>query len=91
MIKIGVYILQCGNGRYYIGSTDNVERRISEHQRGIVKATQNVLPISLAFFQPCNTLMMARKLEYWLKSKKSRVIVEKIIAEGYIRAARLVG
>ena len=26
-----VYILKCDEGRYYIGSTDNVEHRIAEH------------------------------------------------------------
>jgi predicted GIY-YIG superfamily endonuclease len=29
-----VYILRGQSGRHYIGSTDNMERRIAEHQRG---------------------------------------------------------
>ncbi|MBA2407004.1 MAG: GIY-YIG nuclease family protein [Chitinophagales bacterium] len=27
MGRIGVYILLCSNGRYYTGSTDNLDRR----------------------------------------------------------------
>ncbi|PYL85785.1 MAG: hypothetical protein DMF17_07365 [Verrucomicrobia bacterium] len=29
-----VYILRGASGRYYFGSTDDLERRITEHQRG---------------------------------------------------------
>ena len=27
-----VYILQCANGQYYVGSTTNIARRLDEHQ-----------------------------------------------------------
>jgi hypothetical protein len=29
-----VYILRCRDGSYYIGHTDDLERRISQHERG---------------------------------------------------------
>jgi len=29
-----IYILRGSGGRYYIGSTENLERRIDEHRRG---------------------------------------------------------
>jgi len=77
--------LQCVNSRYYVGSTNNINRRIEEHKNGFVKATRNVLPVKLVFFQKCNNLTEARKLEYALKQKKSRVIIEKVINDGYIR------
>ena len=83
--KIGVYILLCANSRYYIGSTDDIDRRFDEHQRGLVKATRNILPVKLAFLQPCSTLTEAQKLEYKLKTKKSKIIIEKIIKDGYIK------
>ncbi len=85
MTQLGVYILHCANGRYYIGSTDNLERRFNEHQNGHVKATQYLLPVILKYFQPCASLTEARKLEYQLKSKKSKIIIERIIQEGYIK------
>ena len=81
-----VYILQSErNGSYYIGSTDNVERRISEHQNGIVKSTRNLRPFILKFFMEYDSLTEARKAEYKLKSYKSRKIVEQIIEERNIR------
>ncbi|MBU0540357.1 GIY-YIG nuclease family protein [Patescibacteria group bacterium] len=82
---IGVYILFCKNGRYYIGSTDEIGRRYVEHQKGYVKATKNLLPVSLVFFQKCDTLTDARSLENRLKKYKSRKIIEQIISDGYIK------
>ena|SRR3989338_2528418 len=85
MKKVGVYILRCKNSRYYIGSTNNLERRLSEHQNGFVKSTKYLLPITLVFFQLCDNLRRARSLEYRLKSKKSSRIIDQIIREGHIK------
>ena len=30
-MKVLVYILQCANGQYYVGSTTNIARRMEEH------------------------------------------------------------
>ncbi len=30
-----VYILHCADGSYYTGHTDNLEKRIAEHQAGV--------------------------------------------------------
>ncbi len=45
MGSIGVYILKCSNGRFYVGSTNSIERRLEEHKRGKSKSTRNLLPI----------------------------------------------
>jgi len=34
-MKAYLYILLCGNGKFYIGSTKNLERRMEEHQMGL--------------------------------------------------------
>ncbi|MBI4132783.1 MAG: GIY-YIG nuclease family protein [Candidatus Sungbacteria bacterium] len=85
--KIGVYILRCINQRYYIGSTADFERRLEEHNEGKMKATKYLLPVHPVFFQTCKTATEARKLEYQLKRKKSRKILEAIIQDGYIKFA----
>ena len=86
MQKCGVYILRCGNNRYYIGSTNDLKRRLGEHRNLRVKATKNVQPINLAAFLPQESLVEARHLERKIKKQKSRSYVEKII-----RAASSVG
>jgi putative endonuclease len=85
MQNIGVYILKCANDRYYVGSTNNVTRRVQEHQNGEVAATARLLPVTLAFFQEYETVKRARQIEYKIKQKKSRVILERIIADGVIK------
>jgi len=79
-----VYILECSNKTYYIGSTNNLTRRFEEHSKGKSKYTRNVLPVKLVFKQMYTTLLIARKAESWIKKQKDRDLVERIILEGKI-------
>ncbi len=81
---IGVYILECVNGRYYIGSTKDKENRLAEHNAGKVRSTRHILPIKLVFFQQYSNIIEARRVEYWLKKQKSKELIEKIIKDGKI-------
>ncbi|HCJ67159.1 MAG TPA: excinuclease ABC subunit C [Elusimicrobia bacterium] len=84
-----VYILKSErNGRYYIGSTNNLARRIDEHKIGKVIATKHLLPLQLMFFQRFESLSQARRVEYGLKKLKRRDIIENIIEEKRIKIAR---
>jgi len=77
-----VYILESQqNKTYYIGSTNNLERRLDEHNSGKVKYTKNLRPLELKFFKKYDSLTEARKVEYKLKKLKRRDIIEKIIKE----------
>jgi len=75
-------------GQVAFASKINLERRLAEHSNGEVVATKNLLPGQLAFFQYCETLIQARRLEYRLKAKKSKKIIDAIIKDGYIKFAR---
>ncbi len=45
-----VYILLCGDGTLYTGSTTDVARRLARHQSGKgAKYTRSRLPLSLAY------------------------------------------
>jgi putative endonuclease len=35
MRKLGVYILECSDGSYYVGVSNNPERRLLEHNEGL--------------------------------------------------------
>ena len=84
-----VYILQSLNTkRYYIGSTDDIERRLHEHNIGKNKSTKSGIPWEIKFSQTYNTLIEARKIEYKLKKLKSRVIIERIIRDQEITMGR---
>lgn len=81
-----VYILQSlVNFRYYVGSTIDLERRVIEHNQGESKYTSFTRPFKLVFSQRYQSIQIARKVESKLKSLKSRVVIEKIIADGTIK------
>ncbi|KMQ50517.1 excinuclease ABC subunit C [Chitinispirillum alkaliphilum] len=51
-----VYILLCSDGSYYTGHTDNLEKRLYEHNKGIYKCyTETRRPVKLVFQQAFNT------------------------------------
>lgn len=85
--KLGfVYILQSlKNGRFYIGSTDNLQRRVDEHLKGKSTYTRQLLPLKPVFSQQVESLSEARKIERKLKRLKSRKIIEQIVQDGRIK------
>ncbi|MGA2107042.1 MAG: GIY-YIG nuclease family protein [Syntrophorhabdales bacterium] len=68
-----VYVLRCRDNSYYIGSTNNLERRLSEHRRGTgSKYVKSRRPFDLARVVPCQTGPEARHVESRLKVLKRK-------------------
>ncbi len=80
-----VYILKSLSGRFYIGSTDNLERRLHQHDLGHTQTTRNMKSYKLVFKQDYSSLKLARTIERKIKNLKRKDYIEKIIKEGYIR------
>ncbi|MDP2585850.1 MAG: GIY-YIG nuclease family protein [Candidatus Levybacteria bacterium] len=79
------YILQSSrDGRYYIGSTDNLDKRIIKHNKGYSRYTKDKGPFNLIYKEDYATRSEAKKREYHLKSLKSRVAIENLIKQGAI-------
>ncbi len=75
-----VYILQSrSNGRFYVGSTTELPRRLSEHQRRHSPFTKHGGPWELAYTEEFPNLEQARKRERQLKSWKSHQALKKLI------------
>ena len=77
-----IYIVQCLDGSYYIGHTDNLEARISAHQLGIAECyTQNRRPVKLVFAQPCasrsEAIIAEQQIKGWSRKKKEALITGK--------------
>lgn len=72
------------NFRYYIGSTDHIQKRLDQHNKGYVKSTKNMRPWQLKVFVKRDSLLEARKDEYRLKKYKNRAILEKVISDGIL-------
>ncbi len=80
-----LYILQNDAGRFYVGSTENLEKRVQHHEGGHTPSTKRLGKVRLVFAQEYSTLTEARKIERWLKKMKRRDYVEQIIKDGYIK------
>ncbi len=84
-MKYCVYILKDDNDVFYIGSTNNLERRMSQHKNKYTKTTARMNNPKLVLFQEYNSLAMARSVELRIKKLKRKDYVEKMIKDGYIR------
>jgi putative endonuclease len=56
------------DGNHYIGFTENIDKRIKEHNEGLVTATKNRLPFELVYFEACNNKEKAIKREKYFKT-----------------------
>jgi predicted GIY-YIG superfamily endonuclease len=66
-----VYILR-GRWRYYIGATDDLERRLTEHKRGSNHTTRRFgAELVLIAVKQLPSMIDARALEHRLKRKKN--------------------
>lgn len=65
------------NGRNYVGSTDNLNRRICEHNSGQSKYTSSTRPFRLVYFERFKTRIEAVQREMFLKSGKGREFLKK--------------
>ncbi|MDO8558205.1 MAG: GIY-YIG nuclease family protein [bacterium] len=75
-----LYILRSKkSGKYYIGSTNDLDRRIAEHNSGKTKSLRNLRPLEIVFKLEYPSLLMARRKERALKQLKSRSALEVIV------------
>ena len=64
-----VYILKSlKDGNIYTGYSNNLKRRIEQHQLGLVKSTKNRLPIKLIYYEAFLDKKDAQEREKYLKS-----------------------
>lgn len=81
-----VYILQNQKtGKFYIGSTSNLNKRLRHHKAGGTPSTKRIKPDKLVFKQWFDTLEKARGAEQKLKRMKRKDYIQKIVKDGYIK------
>ena len=74
-----MYLLRCADGSYYAGSTDDLEKRLGEHQAGLgSEYTRKYGPVALVYSARFQTREDARAFEYrvkgWSRAKKEALI-----------------
>ncbi len=76
-----VYVLQnLVSHRHYVGSTNNLERRVEEHNRGQTKSTRQKGTWKVLYTEEYDTALEASKREKQIKSYKGGNGFKKLIA-----------
>lgn len=85
------YILQCSDGTYYTGWTNDLEKRLDAHNTGKgAKYTKARRPVTLMYYEMFATKEEAMKREYAIKQlnrKKKMELIEKWRGEKKQRSA----
>lgn len=74
-----VYILKCSDGSFYTGITNNLEKRFSEHKKGLGgRYTRSHKPIKIIyserFLTKSEALKQESKIKSWNRAKKVKVL-----------------
>ncbi len=80
MKRYYVYILRCADGKYYVGMTNNVDRRVAEHseQKDLTAWTYGRGPFELVYVQDFQWVQDAiaweKQLKGWTVRKKEALM-----------------
>lgn len=75
------YILQSKkDNKYYIGSTGNLDGRITQHNAGATTSTRNRRPFILVYFESFTSKAESLKRERQIKSYKGGEAFKKILS-----------
>ena len=74
-----MYILECSDGSLYVGSTWDLERRLSQHSEGEAAAyTMRRLPVRLLYFEEYDRITDAfareKQVQNWSRRKRFALI-----------------
>ena len=74
-----MYILECSDGSYYVGSTNNIQLRIEQHQNGEgANHTKKRLPVTLVYLEEFERIDEAfyreKQVQGWNRKKKEALI-----------------
>ena len=75
-----VYMLRCADGSFYVGVTNDLERRVAEHNLGIAATsyTHTRRPVTLvhasAFREVVQAIAWEKQLKGWRRAKKEALI-----------------
>lgn len=80
-----VYILRCADGTYYTGHTDDLDRRVAQHQAGDIPGyTHDRRPVELMFAETfaerIDALERERQIKDWSRKKKEALFSNDFVA-----------
>ncbi|QQR50102.1 GIY-YIG nuclease family protein [Candidatus Nomurabacteria bacterium] len=72
-----VYVLKSKKDeKLYYGFTENIEKRLHQHNNGEVRSTKYRIPLQLLYYEKVDNLTEARKREKYFKSGFGRKYIK---------------
>jgi len=73
------YMLHCNGGAFYVGHTDDLERRMAQHERGETPGfVRDHMPVKLVWSESFSSreeaLVAERRIKGWSRAKKMALI-----------------
>ena len=73
------YMLRCSDGSFYVGSTNDLEKRVAQHQAGLgAEYTRRRLPVELVWFEKFDRITEAfnreKQVQNWGRAKRAALI-----------------
>ena len=74
-----VYILECADGSYYVGSTTDLQARLAQHQHGLgARYTARRRPVRLAWSAELDRIdeayALEKQVQNWSRAKRRALI-----------------
>ena len=81
--KWSLYILKCGDGSFYTGITNDLERRFKMHQAGKAsRYTRSHAPVEMLYSEKCgdrsSALIRECEVKEWPRAKKEKLILVEV-------------
>ncbi|MES2087590.1 MAG: GIY-YIG nuclease family protein [Patescibacteria group bacterium] len=77
-----VYILQSKkNNELYIGYTEDLKKRILEHNQGLNFSTKRYMPWEIIYYEACKEQSDARRREKYLKTTQGGRLIKRRIKD----------
>ncbi|MFH1749505.1 MAG: GIY-YIG nuclease family protein [bacterium] len=77
-----IYILlSLKDKKFYIGTTNNIKRRLLEHKRGKNISTSKRLPLRLIYFEAHLSKEDAKRRERYFKTTKGKTTLKTVLQE----------
>jgi putative endonuclease len=74
-----MYLIECADGTFYVGSTRDLTRRLYQHRIGAgAEYTRRRLPLRLVYFEEYQSVGQAfareKQVQGWVRSRKRKLI-----------------
>lgn len=80
-----VYVLERNDGKFYIGYTEDLKRRVKEHNQGLNVSTKSYRPLECVYYEACRDEDDAKRREKYLKKTQGGRLLKRRLKEYYYK------